>query len=86
MPHTSVDTNQPSTSDFLGPAHCGKLLSASKFKLRLERRMASNDHPPPPAKRAKILREGRLENKVVFITAAAQGIGRASALVSRRGT
>ena len=47
--------------------------------------MASNDHPPPPAKRAKILREGRLENKVVFITAAAQGIGRASALVSRRG-
>ena len=43
--------------------------------------MASND--PPPAKRAKTLREGRLENKVVFITAAAQGIGRASALVSR---
>ncbi|XP_065906284.1 dehydrogenase/reductase SDR family member 6-like [Dysidea avara] len=40
--------------------------------------MASND--PPPAKRAKTLREGRLENKVVFITAAAQGIGRASAL------
>ena len=43
--------------------------------------MASND--PPPAKRAKTLREGRLENKVVFITAAAQGIGRASVLVSR---
>jgi len=42
--------------------------------------MASDD--PPPAKRSKILREGRLEDKVVFITAAAQGIGRASALVS----
>lgn len=42
--------------------------------------MASDE--APAAKRSKITRDGRLDGKVVFITAAAQGIGRASALVS----
>lgn len=41
--------------------------------------MASDE--APAAKRSKITRDGRLDGKVVFITAAAQGIGRASALV-----
>ena len=42
--------------------------------------MASDE--APAAKRSKITRDGRLDGKVVFVTAAAQGIGRASALVS----
>jgi len=42
--------------------------------------MASDE--APSVKRSKIARDGRLEGKVVFVTAAAQGIGRASALVS----
>ena len=42
--------------------------------------MASEE--APAAKRSKITHDGRLDGKVVFITAAAQGIGRASALVS----
>ena len=42
--------------------------------------MASDE--APATKRSKITRDGRLDGKVVFVTAAAQGIGRASALVS----
>ena len=42
--------------------------------------MASGE--APATKRSKITRDGRLDGKVVFVTAAAQGIGRASALVS----
>ena len=42
--------------------------------------MASDE--APASKRLKVTRDGRLDGKVVFVTAAAQGIGRASALVS----
>lgn len=42
--------------------------------------MASDE--APAAKRSKVARDGRLDGKTIFITAAAQGIGLASALVS----
>lgn len=48
--------------------------------IAITNQMASDE--APASKRSKVTRDGRLDGKVVFVTAAAQGIGRASALVS----
>lgn len=50
--------------------------------IAITNQMASDE--APASKRSKVTRDGRLDGKVVFVTAAAQGIGRASALACAR--
>ena len=84
-----VTQNNPENNnpDITGPTIYGStslvpralIVSASILSVQFVY-MASEE--APAAKRSKITHDGRLDGKVVFVTAAAQGIGRASALVS----